>query len=91
MARDGWLRQTQAVVDVADAYLVVSQEREDAQPRCVGQRLEDVLQLVDRRPACSSHIFALTNISHSPYIRKDEYLWRLYMDAIKEAIQERNG
>jgi hypothetical protein len=68
MAGNGWLREPQAVVDVADAHLVVPQEREDAEPRLVGQRLEDILQLVDGSPAlhrrCSLHIFALTNVSH---------------------------
>jgi hypothetical protein len=77
MARDRRLRQAEGVVDVADADLVVRQQREDAKPRLVSQRLEDVFQLVDRRPAfcggCPPHIFALTNVSSPAYIRQYEY------------------
>lgn len=52
---------------MADAYLVVSQKGEDAQPRFVGQRLEQVLQLVDGCPGfrgrCALHIVVLTNLA----------------------------
>src|SRR5262245_13627319 len=78
MAGDRRLRQSQAVVDVADAHLVVSQKGEDAQACLVGQRLEEVLDLVDcgasfQNPS-AVHIFALTNVSRGTYIRKDEYV-----------------
>ena len=47
MARDGRLRESKAVVEVADAHLVVPEKGEDPQTRLVGKCLEHVLQLVD--------------------------------------------
>ena len=47
MAGDGRLRESKAVVEMADAHLVVPQKSEDAQTRLVGECLENVLQLVD--------------------------------------------
>ena len=74
MPRNRRLRNSQAVVDVTHADLVASDEGKDPQPRLVGQRLEQVLQLVDCRLAfrgcrCALHIFVLTNVSHRAYIR----------------------
>src|SRR4051812_32160438 len=78
MAGDSRLWQPKAVVDVADAYLVVPKKSEDAQTGLVGECLEHVLQLVDGRPGfggrCALHIFVLTNLSRVTYIRQHEYL-----------------
>jgi hypothetical protein len=51
MAGDGRLRESKAVVDVADTHLVVSKQGENAQPRFVGERFEQAFQLVDGCPA----------------------------------------
>src|SRR5690242_19540260 len=82
MAGDGRLWQPQAVVNMADADLVVVEQREDAQARLVGQSLEQALQLVDGGPGFwisqRLHVFALTNLSQVTYICEGEYLWRAH-------------
>jgi C4-dicarboxylate-specific signal transduction histidine kinase len=50
MAGDGRLREPEAVVDMADAHLVVAQQRKDANAGVIRQCLEQVLQLVDSGP-----------------------------------------
>ena len=77
MARDGRLWETEAIVEVAHAHLVVPEKGEDSQSRLVGQCLEQALQFVDRW-SCSwtryaLHIFALTNLTRLTYIRNGEY------------------
>jgi hypothetical protein len=47
MPRDRRLGQIQAVVDVADAHLVVPQQRQDTQTRPIRQSLERDLQAID--------------------------------------------
>src|SRR5688572_6086904 len=79
MTRHGRLRETEAVVDVADADFVAPNQREDAQARLVGQRAEHTLEAIDSAAVsgcCGSlHIFALTNIS-PPYIFAQAYIRR---------------
>jgi hypothetical protein len=49
-------------VQVADAHLVVAKERENPQPRPVGQRLEGIFQPIDGGSS-RLHISALTDIA----------------------------
>src|SRR5687767_1137816 len=57
----GGLWETQTAMDVADTDLSGLQQREDAQPRAVGERLEERFER--RECFIGGHIFALTNIS----------------------------
>jgi len=94
VSRHGGLRQLEAVVDVADAHLVVSKQGENPQTSLVRERLEHRLELIDRSsPLRGSpfHIFALTYISHHAYIRLGEYLGVTYMDTIKDIVQQKYG
>ena len=56
---------------MADAHLVVAEERQNPQPGLVGQRLEQRFELVDRRPCSSSQVVS--------YIRIDIYITGLYI------------